>query len=60
MEHPKKAIASHLDMPTLAIYSLSSHCWPGTCLECFKGAPPVRKLLMWYRTSAECPRDAVM
>lgn len=28
------------------------------CLEFFKGAIPVRKLVAWYRTSAECPRDA--
>ncbi|TEA38520.1 hypothetical protein DBR06_SOUSAS110428, partial [Sousa chinensis] len=25
------------------------------CLAYFKGATPVRKLLIWYRTSAECP-----
>ncbi|XP_005078675.1 C-C motif chemokine 17 [Mesocricetus auratus] len=30
------------------------------CLEIFKGAIPIRKLVMWYRTSAECPRDAIV
>ncbi|XP_047386050.1 C-C motif chemokine 17 [Sciurus carolinensis] len=30
------------------------------CLEYFKGAIPVRKLVTWYRTSAECPRDAIV
>ncbi|XP_052584615.1 C-C motif chemokine 17 isoform X2 [Peromyscus californicus insignis] len=30
------------------------------CLEYFKGAIPIRKLVTWYRTSAECPRDAIV
>uniref|UniRef100_A0A8C8XGV6 Uncharacterized protein n=1 Tax=Panthera leo TaxID=9689 RepID=A0A8C8XGV6_PANLE len=32
----------------------------GYYLEYFKGTIPVRKLMMWYRTSAECPRDAIV
>ncbi|XP_069312727.1 C-C motif chemokine 17 [Eulemur rufifrons] len=30
------------------------------CLEYFRGAIPVRKLVDWYRTSAECTRDAIV
>nr|XP_012807188.1 C-C motif chemokine 17 [Jaculus jaculus] len=30
------------------------------CLEYFKGAIPIRKLVTWYRTSTECPRDAIV
>ncbi|KAM6177430.1 C-C motif chemokine 17 [Erethizon dorsatum] len=30
------------------------------CLEYFNGAIPTRKLVRWYRTSAECPRDAIV
>ncbi|XP_021510641.1 C-C motif chemokine 17 [Meriones unguiculatus] len=30
------------------------------CLEYFKGAIPLRRLVAWYRTSAECPRDAIV
>ncbi|XP_012512876.1 PREDICTED: C-C motif chemokine 17 [Propithecus coquereli] len=30
------------------------------CLEYFKGAIPVRKLADWYRTSVECPREAIV
>uniref|UniRef100_A0A8C2VJ78 C-C motif chemokine n=1 Tax=Chinchilla lanigera TaxID=34839 RepID=A0A8C2VJ78_CHILA len=30
------------------------------CLEHFKGAIPTRKLVHWYRTSAECPKDAIV
>ncbi|KAM5262840.1 C-C motif chemokine 17 [Ctenodactylus gundi] len=30
------------------------------CLEYFRGAVPLRKLERWYRTSAECPRDAIV
>ncbi|KAL2762377.1 C-C motif chemokine 17 precursor, partial [Daubentonia madagascariensis] len=30
------------------------------CLEYFKGAIPVRKLVRWYRTSVECSRDAIV
>ncbi|KAL1784154.1 C-C motif chemokine 17 [Sigmodon hispidus] len=30
------------------------------CLEYFKGAIPIRKLVTWFRTSAECPRDAIV
>uniref|UniRef100_A0A673VBU6 Chemokine interleukin-8-like domain-containing protein n=1 Tax=Suricata suricatta TaxID=37032 RepID=A0A673VBU6_SURSU len=36
--------------------SFGQHC----SLECFKGTIPVRKLMMWYRTSAECPGDAIV
>ncbi|KAM5133248.1 C-C motif chemokine 17 [Callospermophilus lateralis] len=30
------------------------------CMEFFKGAIPIRKLVTWYRTSAECPKDAIV
>ncbi|XP_049720476.1 C-C motif chemokine 17 isoform X2 [Elephas maximus indicus] len=30
------------------------------CLEYFKGAIPLKKLTSWYRTSEECPRDAIV
>ncbi|XP_007946213.1 C-C motif chemokine 17 [Orycteropus afer afer] len=30
------------------------------CLEYFKGVIPLRRLRAFYRTSAECPRDAVV
>ncbi|EHB00655.1 C-C motif chemokine 17 [Heterocephalus glaber] len=30
------------------------------CLEYFKGAIPSKKLVHWYRTSSECPRDAIV
>ncbi|XP_034378038.1 C-C motif chemokine 17 [Arvicanthis niloticus] len=30
------------------------------CLDYFKGAIPIRKLVTWYRTSPECPRDAIV
>ncbi|CAH7080414.1 Ccl17 [Phodopus roborovskii] len=30
------------------------------CLEYFKGAIPIRRLVTWYRTSVECPRDAIV
>ncbi|XP_054567191.1 C-C motif chemokine 17 isoform X7 [Eptesicus fuscus] len=28
------------------------------CVEYFKGAIPVRRVVRWYRTSEECPRAA--
>uniref|UniRef100_A0A452R3C0 C-C motif chemokine n=1 Tax=Ursus americanus TaxID=9643 RepID=A0A452R3C0_URSAM len=30
------------------------------CLEYFKGAIPLRRLKMWYRTSRECPKEAIV
>ncbi|KAK7804483.1 hypothetical protein U0070_022101 [Myodes glareolus] len=30
------------------------------CLKYFKGAIPIRRVVMWYRTSAECRRDAIV
>ncbi|XP_003472014.1 C-C motif chemokine 17 isoform X2 [Cavia porcellus] len=30
------------------------------CLDYFKGAIPIRKLVSWYRTSDECPKDAIV
>ncbi|XP_069848384.1 C-C motif chemokine 17 [Dipodomys merriami] len=30
------------------------------CMEFFKGAIPIRRLVAWYRTSAECPKDAIV
>ncbi|XP_077607538.1 C-C motif chemokine 17 [Crocuta crocuta] len=30
------------------------------CLEYFKGAIPLRRLTGWYKTSAECPKDAIV
>ncbi|EDL87324.1 chemokine (C-C motif) ligand 17 [Rattus norvegicus] len=30
------------------------------CLDYFKGAIPIRKLVTWFRTSVECPRDAIV
>ncbi|KFO26952.1 C-C motif chemokine 17 [Fukomys damarensis] len=30
------------------------------CLEYFKGAIPTKKLVHWYKTSPECPKDAVI
>ncbi|XP_004371726.1 C-C motif chemokine 17 [Trichechus manatus latirostris] len=30
------------------------------CLNYFKGAIPFKKLMSWYKTSEECPRDAVV
>ncbi|KAM6223746.1 C-C motif chemokine 17 [Rhynchocyon petersi] len=30
------------------------------CLEYFKGAIPLQRLVAWYRTSEECPRKAVV
>ncbi|XP_010965599.3 C-C motif chemokine 17 [Camelus bactrianus] len=30
------------------------------CLEYFKGAIPLKKLVRWYWTSVECPRDAIV
>ncbi|XP_059986737.1 C-C motif chemokine 17 [Lagenorhynchus albirostris] len=30
------------------------------CLQYFKGAIPFRKLVRWYRTSGDCPRDAIV
>ncbi|XP_023602038.1 C-C motif chemokine 17 isoform X1 [Myotis lucifugus] len=30
------------------------------CVEYFKGAIPVRRVVRWYRTSEECPRAAVV
>ncbi|CAO2610436.1 C-C motif chemokine 17 [Lemmus lemmus] len=30
------------------------------CLKYFKGAIPVRRVVTWYRTSAECRRDAIV
>ncbi|XP_069918060.1 C-C motif chemokine 17 isoform X1 [Oryctolagus cuniculus] len=30
------------------------------CQEFFKGAIPLRKLVSWYRTSAECPKEAIV
>ncbi|XP_029420268.1 C-C motif chemokine 17 isoform X1 [Nannospalax galili] len=30
------------------------------CLDYFKGAVPIRKLVTWYRTSAECRRNAIV
>lgn len=32
----------------------------GCYLEHFKGTIPVGKLMIWYRTSAECPGDAIV
>ncbi|XP_012606868.1 C-C motif chemokine 17 [Microcebus murinus] len=43
-----------------------SHAARGTnvgrecCLEYFRGAIPIKKLVDWYRTSAECTREAVV
>ncbi|XP_031196782.1 C-C motif chemokine 17 [Mastomys coucha] len=30
------------------------------CLDYFKGAIPIRKLVAWYSTSVECPKDATV
>ncbi|XP_036866682.1 C-C motif chemokine 17 isoform X2 [Manis javanica] len=30
------------------------------CLEYFRGAIPFRKLATWHRTSAECPKEAIV
>ncbi|XP_021076438.1 C-C motif chemokine 17 [Mus pahari] len=30
------------------------------CPDYFKGAIPIRKLVSWYKTSVECPRDAIV
>ncbi|KAM4833562.1 C-C motif chemokine 17 [Thomomys bottae] len=30
------------------------------CMEFFKGAIPLGRLVAWYRTSTECPKDAVV
>ncbi|KAJ8782622.1 hypothetical protein J1605_000601 [Eschrichtius robustus] len=30
------------------------------CLQYFKGAIPLRKLVRWYRTPEDCPRDAIV
>ncbi|XP_008066239.1 C-C motif chemokine 17 [Carlito syrichta] len=30
------------------------------CLEYFKGAIPIKRLVSWYQTSAECPKNAVV
>ncbi|XP_036997502.2 C-C motif chemokine 17 [Artibeus jamaicensis] len=30
------------------------------CLEYFKGAVPVSRVVTWYRTSDECPKNAVV
>ncbi|XP_022411647.1 C-C motif chemokine 17 isoform X1 [Delphinapterus leucas] len=30
------------------------------CLEYFKGAIPFRKLVRWFRTPGDCPRDAIV
>ncbi|XP_045675097.1 C-C motif chemokine 17 [Phyllostomus hastatus] len=30
------------------------------CLEYFKGAVPVHKVAKWYRTSEECPKNAIV
>ncbi|XP_032181242.1 C-C motif chemokine 17 [Mustela erminea] len=30
------------------------------CLEYFKGAIPLRRLKGWYRTSRECPKEAIV
>ncbi|XP_070468041.1 C-C motif chemokine 17 isoform X1 [Equus przewalskii] len=30
------------------------------CLEYFKGVIPLRRLITWYRTSPECPKDAIV
>eukprot|EP00070_Physeter_catodon_P013125 XP_007129665.2 C-C motif chemokine 17 [Physeter catodon] len=30
------------------------------CPEYFKGAIPLRKLVRWYRTPGDCPRDAIV
>ncbi|XP_006897204.1 PREDICTED: c-C motif chemokine 17 [Elephantulus edwardii] len=30
------------------------------CLEYFKGAIPLGRLRWWYRTSEECPKDAIV
>ncbi|XP_062965982.1 C-C motif chemokine 17 [Cynocephalus volans] len=30
------------------------------CLEYFNGAIPVKKLVKWYKTSEECPREAIV
>uniref|UniRef100_A0A9L0JG79 Chemokine interleukin-8-like domain-containing protein n=1 Tax=Equus asinus TaxID=9793 RepID=A0A9L0JG79_EQUAS len=29
------------------------------CLEYLQGTIPARKLMPWYRTSVECPRDVI-
>nr|XP_025867590.1 C-C motif chemokine 17 [Vulpes vulpes]XP_025867591.1 C-C motif chemokine 17 [Vulpes vulpes] len=30
------------------------------CLEYFKGAIPISRLTRWYKTSGECPKDAIV
>ncbi|XP_032279920.1 C-C motif chemokine 17 [Halichoerus grypus] len=30
------------------------------CLEYFKGAIPLKRLKMWYKTSRECPKEAIV
>ncbi|XP_053458571.1 C-C motif chemokine 17 [Nycticebus coucang] len=30
------------------------------CPEHFKGVIPIKKLVRWYRTSVECPKDAIV
>ncbi|XP_027474897.1 C-C motif chemokine 17 [Zalophus californianus] len=30
------------------------------CLEYFKGAIPLKRLKMWYKTSRECPKKAIV
>ncbi|XP_021560122.1 C-C motif chemokine 17 [Neomonachus schauinslandi] len=30
------------------------------CREYFKGAIPLKRLKMWYKTSRECPKEAIV
>uniref|UniRef100_A0A8C4LZM9 Chemokine interleukin-8-like domain-containing protein n=1 Tax=Equus asinus TaxID=9793 RepID=A0A8C4LZM9_EQUAS len=40
---------------TLRMTSVGQEC----CLEYLQGTIPARKLMPWYRTSVECPRDVI-
>ncbi|XP_040838115.1 C-C motif chemokine 17 [Ochotona curzoniae] len=30
------------------------------CLKYFRGSIPLRKLVSWYKTSTECPKEAIV
>ncbi|OBS75225.1 hypothetical protein A6R68_14222 [Neotoma lepida] len=44
----------------IALLARATNVGRECCLEYFKGAIPIRKLVTWYKTSAECPRDAIV
>ncbi|XP_023421800.1 C-C motif chemokine 17 isoform X1 [Cavia porcellus] len=45
--------------PALSV-ALATNVGRECCLDYFKGAIPIRKLVSWYRTSDECPKDAIV